>query len=229
MELTVVPAPWMEADSKPWHLMPLPVWEGPGPINKEAWDTSYLLNILMSLAGVSTRFACFRRLLWSRWAAAFCQPAELPQTFFVTSATQIRHKRVAQTSFCEENDPNSSHTRRHYATSVRTRHVFVKKTNGFLHKRARECSNLFVKETSGFLHKQPSVPASNCRTGSRPTGPTAWRAVPGRHGRLFVKETTGFLHKQVAAFPGSFVKETIGFLHKNVSGANRGGVVVARV
>ena len=44
-----------------------------------------------------------------------------------------------------------------------------------------------------------------------------------------MKETTGFLHKQVAAFPGSFVKETIGFLHKNVSGANRGGVVAARV
>ena len=40
---------------------------------------------------------------------------------------------------------------------------------------------------------------------------------------------TGFLHKQVAALPGSFEKETIGFLHKNVSGANRGGVVAARV
>ena len=47
--------------------------------------------------------------------------------------------------------------------------------------------------------------------------------------KVFVKKTTGFLHKQVAALPGSFVKETIGFLHKNVSGANRGGVVAARV
>ena len=92
MQLTVVPAPWMEADSKPWHLMPLPVWEGPGPINKEAWDTSYLLNILMSLAGVSTDLPAF---------AGSCGLGGRP----LLSASG-----VAANIFCDERDPDSSQT-----------------------------------------------------------------------------------------------------------------------
>ena len=72
--------------------MPLPVWEGPGRINKEAWDTSYLLNILMSLAGVSTDLPAF---------AGSCGLGGRP----LLSASG-----VAANIFCDERDPDSSQT-----------------------------------------------------------------------------------------------------------------------